>query len=395
MTPAQNNQLSRYQRSLLQPELKTSKTRVPGTFGSDTIPYHRSLVQTFTVNANGHFAVMFCHNEVVDSGSLQGTSWITNTAAAYDPSIAPASIACTPLDLRPLYNLTAATVKTSRLVSGAIAVTSLSTALNRTGTITAARIVESGDYIPGGTYAMSSAFLVPTLSSVASFTKKEFSVANGFGPLVCWIPCDMEDYQLQGINVLYGTRHGAKENVGWTIIIGQGLQASSTIRVEYWANFEVTPTTGGSLVGLESPGPFYNCVPQLQAEFLMKSSIYNKFLIRSFMASDQGGALPLSVNNIGKKKILLDDADEGEVVSKANKVRQSFIDAATDFIPYAGPVKKLYNMGSAAYEYLHRGPLNKKNPKNGNLRTQMKNAMDIANATRSLKKVTRKIKAKG
>jgi hypothetical protein len=206
--------------------------------------------------------------------------------ALYNPGAAAAPVGIVGISAGPIFNLTTNTAKAVRLVSAEIRLSSLATALNRTGTIYGAlRPTAATNFATGATAAV----LVPTVPSIQNVLHKIVSVVKGESLSVSFLPSDEDDLQFLSPNTPSSTRHINGDDVYEIVLIGQGLQASSAVKVDIYVNYEVIPLPETSLAGLETQPKFYKTIPALEIEEL--KAMYSNYIIKKEFASDIGSSI--------------------------------------------------------------------------------------------------------
>ena len=301
--------LSMYQRSLLNPP-EHLPVKIPGTWGRRSIIIHRFTSLTLTTNANGHLCLLLQPDHIVDSGATTSSSIYTTAASTYDPSTAATTATVRYWDNRPMYNLTAGTAKSCRLVSCSVRAYSLASGLNRTGTIYGALL----HTIPPDpfTYGADAGTTMPTIPTIQNSIMQRANVSNGEAIIVCKLPSDDDDLQFVAPNTSAVTRHPNGDDAYVMVVIAQGMQASSAIRFEVDVNFEVIPTPESTLAGLETPAPSTNSIPALEIGHL--KSYHQRDLVRIGPAYDNGMVIePERV----RKQI------KTTVASAANKIKEA------------------------------------------------------------------------
>jgi hypothetical protein len=316
--------LSHYQKSILQPAKHNVNAKIPGTWGRRSIPIHRYYTHTLPTNAAGHIGILMSPNVIFDSsGGNQSPYWATTAASAYNPGNAIVGVQAQGQEIKPIYNLTALTAKQARLVSLEIKMTSLSTALNRTGTIYGALYPTAAIGYINTLGGVTEGVLMPTVPTIQNLRMKSTSATNGEGVAVSYLPTDEDDLQFLAPNTSDTIRHPNSDDVNLIVIIGQGLQASSTVKIEIAANFEVIPVAESVLAGFETDGPSYPTVPAIEIQQIKQ--FYGDHLVRRISAYDHG--------NFG----YVDQHDGKESTMKETAL------AISESIPYVGPVIKAYN----------------------------------------------------
>jgi len=281
--------LNLYQQTLLMPSLRT-QVRVPGTWNRPTVAIHKYSSATYTVSSNGHFCYQSLPNNILDSSATASDVFYTNDGA-YDPA---GSVAARPgvfIDTRPYYSLTAGTARLVRLVAQSVSVTSLSTSLNRKGTIYGALLATQS--YPGQAFGPQSTGPA-TIPFIQHSWFKRANVFNGEGISVNYMPSDDDDFQFLPPNVPNSTRHAGGDDLYAIVIICQGLEAISQIRVDVHTHFEVIPTPDASLAGIEQCPPNLRSIPALDIGDI--KSYYIDYMIRIVNAYDNG-----SYNELGLK----------------------------------------------------------------------------------------------
>jgi hypothetical protein len=289
--------LSTYQYGLLHPSI-VNTLKTPATYGKRTIPVKKFWSITRNVNASGHILLHFMPGEILDSSATSAASIICNDAT-YNPSTASAIIACEFLDSRPLWNLTVNTGKQVRLVAMQISMTSLSTSLNRKGTIYGACLESQafGNQLYGS-LAVQGCAGIPTIQNGLF---KRANVSDGQGIAVCHIPSDDDDHTLLppvSAGSTGGTiiiRHPNADDFRGIVLIGQSLEASSSVRFDFHAHFEIVPTPEQSLSGFETTAFTDNVIPAVQIQDIMNN--HRDKIIRTISSFEGGTDNTLGVNN--------------------------------------------------------------------------------------------------
>lgn len=253
--------------SLLLPHERCN-VKIPGTFGRQSVTYHR-YYQKVDVLVGTDFCYMLSPNEVLTSAAINSSSYYasnTYIAGAASSVLIAGSAA---MDLKPLFNVTDATTTGSRLVSYSAKVTALTPTLTRTGTIQGAHYRGLGISATAfGNLCPAATFTIPT---IASLNPKVAMVADGQALCINYIPSDEDDFQFLGNNTNVRTRHVNNDDVVTLVIIGSGLTAATTIKLEIYANFEVIPSSEQSLSGLENYGSQPTSLPSFDVEHLVKN----------------------------------------------------------------------------------------------------------------------------
>jgi hypothetical protein len=115
---------------------------------------------------------------------------------------------------------------------------------------------------------------------------KVASVTNGEGVAVSYLPSDEDDLQFLAPGINDTTRHPNSDDVNVIVIIGQGLQATSSVKLEIHANYEIIPASESILAGLETEGSFYPTVPAVEIQELRQ--FYGDDIIRRVQAFSLG-----------------------------------------------------------------------------------------------------------
>lgn len=286
--------LSYYQKSILDPSNYNLNVKIPGTWGRKSIAMHRYFTTTVTTSATGDCCFQTSPNYINDLTFATSPMIYTNDAV-YSAGNTAVAVPGTALACSALWNLTANTAKQVRLVSAEYKMSSLSPSLSRTGTLYGALLpaVAIGGWAPG---VINTTF--PTVPSIQTVRYKRASVVNGESISVSYLPSDEDDMGFLAPNSFDNVRHPNGDDVFFPVIIGQGLAASSNVKIEIYVNYEVIPTPGSSLAGLETPGLMHDCV--ICNEIQQIKRYYDSQLIRIGRAYDVAisSGKPLENNNV-------------------------------------------------------------------------------------------------
>lgn len=236
-----------YYESLLYPEC-THNCRIPGQ-ADMTVTIKRKMTFTVNTNAAGAATVMWQPFFLADTATLESTAF-TNTDVLYDGFTAAFGVGAS---IYTSQNITPGAVSNYRLVSAAMHVVPQSSVLNQAGTIHAA-VVKRLVYnpLPAGGVAAATFLntLIPTIANTPFY--REASVSAQEGVRMVYLPNDLCLLEFQGINEGVSAEQ-PEEHVNTYIATIVGTAANSPFRVDLYQNFEVLPTTTGSiLTGLES-----------------------------------------------------------------------------------------------------------------------------------------------
>jgi hypothetical protein len=259
--------LNLYQQSVLLPDRKIP-ARVPGTFSRETVLFKRFTTQTYSTNASGHFCVYSFPSEVFDSSGLRSSYFVNTATSAYDPSTASVNVNAIVVDTRPFYNITTGTMKSSRVVSFCLKITSLSTALNRKGTMYGALYRTAS--VPSAVYTGAGACVLPTIPTIQNSNPIIARVGDGQGIKINYVPADDDDFQFMSPNTANDGRHPGADDVFALVVLGQGLEVNSQIKVEVNVNFEVVPAAESSLAGIEEMGYQPFSIPSQDIQHLLR-----------------------------------------------------------------------------------------------------------------------------
>ncbi len=98
--------LTQYQRTLLNPG-EQLPAKIPGTWGRRSIIIHRYTTYTVQANISGHTAFIVSPDHIIDSAAASSSSYSTDVASLYDPSVPSVNVNCNSWDNRAMFNLTA------------------------------------------------------------------------------------------------------------------------------------------------------------------------------------------------------------------------------------------------------------------------------------------------
>jgi hypothetical protein len=273
--------LSNYQLTVLKPYLHTP-AKIPGTGARASIIKHVFNSATYTTNAGGNLCIVSCPNHVVDSAATE-TTFAVITDSTYNGTFG-GTLTATNINTKSLFGINSGTAKAVRLVSQSIKIYSLSTALNRKGVIYGALVNNNPPTAQLYTDITAEAYAISDVQN--SNTLKRANVSNGEGVLLCYLPTDEDDFQFNAPNTTPAQRHTNGDDVFVAVMICQGLEASSQVRVEIDSNFEIIPVVSSTLAGLETPGDSRECVPILDIQHI---KVYHRTdLVRIIGAFDGG-----------------------------------------------------------------------------------------------------------
>jgi len=301
--------LNLYQLSLLLPHERVN-VKIPGTFGRQSVTYHRYFQRTDTVSAAGDLCYEFDMNEVLDSAATTASSFVVGTgytAAGNPVSVPGVSV----VDMRTLFNLTPGTVSQARVVSASIKLTSLSTALNRTGTIYCSPLKT----LPVNAQNIAGSFstVMATIASIQGNNPIMASVPDGEGVQINYIPSDEDDFQFLPANTTEKIRHTSGDDLFRSVIICQGLQSNSQVKLEIHCNFEVIPVPAQTLSGLENYGNQPVSIASHDIEHLVKFHFADLVkVIRAYPGSS------FSSESVNGEKQKIKDKDNDTLEKKIN-----------------------------------------------------------------------------
>jgi len=257
---------------------------------------HRFYSQTITTNSSGHFVFECCPNEVLDSVANKSCT-LYSADAAYNPASASSNVAGVTVDTRPWYNLTNGTARSVRLVAMSISATSLSTSLNRKGTMYGALLSERP--FASAAYGATTT-LYWTIPSIQNSWHKRANIFNGEGVCVNYLPSDEDDLAFLAPNTECQNRHTNNDDVYWMVIIGQSLEISSAVRIDVNLHYEIIPQPESSLAGIESTAPTQDTIPALDIAHI--KAYHTNDLIRVVNAYDNATENTLGVRDVNSNR---------------------------------------------------------------------------------------------
>jgi hypothetical protein len=191
----------------------------------------------------------------------------------------------------------------------------LSPSLNRTGTIYGCLY----HYVPYGSAAFGAhTALAPTETSIQNHIFIRANVSDGQGVIVNYLPSDEDDLQFLVPDTSFVTRHATGDDAYLIVILCQGLQASSQVKVEFDVNFELIPEPGQGLAGMETPALFDNAIPALEVAHIKAN--HREQICRITSAYDNG-----SLNMIGV------NLPQQLVIPQSNMFKNAFKDSVDSF----------------------------------------------------------------
>lgn len=269
--------LSVYQYGLLNPSIINS-IKTPATYGKRTIPLKKFWSITRNTNNSGNILLHFMPGEIMDS-TCDGAASIICNNVGYQPANATTALPVEYLDQRPLWNLTTNTAKQVRLVSLSATMTSLSTSLNRKGTIYGACLEAS--VLGTALFTSVANQNCVGIPAIQNGLFKRANVSDGQGICVAHIPSDDDDHSLLppmsasiAGTVQGGTmqvRHPNSEDFRGIVLIGQSLEVSSPVRFDFHAHYEIVPVPEQSLAGFETTAFADKVLPAIQIQEIMNN----------------------------------------------------------------------------------------------------------------------------
>jgi hypothetical protein len=251
-----NKNLTTYQKCLLFPE-RAFCARVPG-LADTTIALKRKVTLTLTANLLGAACVIWQPNYLVDN-SLTSSTCFTNLASntTYD-GVSTMGTAF-PSAVTTNWNITPNAVAQFRLVSSAMHIVPQSSVLNQAGTIHFTMQKLQQQPLTASGSAMTSLQNAQLMALYPNFQNTTYynaaSVSAMEGARVVWVPNDECLLEFVNTNTNLYSLDGGYQNINTLIGVVVGAPAGATFRVDLYCNFEVTPTTGSILTGLESVCP--------------------------------------------------------------------------------------------------------------------------------------------
>jgi len=243
-----------YQEALIYPELAHA-AKVPG-MADATICVKRHITIQVETNSIGCAAIAFQPNFLATKPINSAERVTTFTYAApegYDGQ-SQSSLPVGEYGRYLNYNISSGNgqglIESYRVVSASMTITPQSSILNQAGTIHAAPV--KVDYGPYGVVANTPAFIREAMF----FTQienspyyKSASVSAMEGARMIWLPNELS--QLNFIHPDVGDVNG-KEETNTLVGIIVGANARAPFRVDIYLNFEILPTVGTILMGMET-----------------------------------------------------------------------------------------------------------------------------------------------
>jgi len=234
-----------YKYSLLFPEFAYN-SKIPGE-ANPTVSIHRKIILRTTVNASGNACAIFYPNGLRENASTAFGLWFSNDVT-YTSTSNALTAALDPSIISNPFNIPVSTVKSWRVVSASIVARSVESALNIKGDIHISTVDCST--VALNATANADMLLYTTTQSISqqqAGTYVQAHVENKECARAIWLPHDKDDLIFTTIN---GTSPASEGNI--IPIIFSGLPASSAIEFEAFYNFEVTPSPGSILHGMET-----------------------------------------------------------------------------------------------------------------------------------------------
>lgn len=231
-----------YTDTLLQPQF-CKGVGVPGQLGAATIALHRHITVPVTTNAGGFIAVSFQPYSLHDINDVKSTLGLCN-GALYDGATNIAFIAQN-------YNMSlgGAQLDGFRLVSAEMQVHPQIALLNMNGTLYGA-VTHYDNVFP---VAPGSTLNYPSNNAIAANIENfEYNatanVSQQQGLRMIYTPADNHDFEFytSDSNPPAGT-----ERECTFIVVGAGFPATSKFNLEIYLNFELLPSVGSILQGME------------------------------------------------------------------------------------------------------------------------------------------------
>jgi len=235
---------SPYLDTLLHPE-HIHGARVPKQGGLLTVPLHRHITVSTTCSSLGALGVIFDPFFLHDNSDGNTTLWINNLNT-YDGTNGGTTNA-TAIAINQL--VPAGTVQGYRLVSASMHILPQSSLTTGTGRVYGALPAGSGFSASAvGANATISGLSVANVNS--SIMSAEACVQQLEAIRVCWLPYDIDSFEVLGINQTFNT-DGSTHPAYLLSAIVQGAASGAPFTIEIYQNFEVTTVPNSILIGME------------------------------------------------------------------------------------------------------------------------------------------------
>jgi len=242
-----------YLETLLYPE-QAFQAKIPG-LADPTVSIHRKVTYNLTTNALGAAGICLQPMYMCDNSTATSTFFV-NTNSTFDGVTTVGSAQA--LAITPGLAITAGAIKQWRLVSCSMHILPQASVLNQAGTIHGALAKVSQNSLTATGVAMANdgtMVLMPNYQNTPYYNCASVSAMEGLR--LVWVPND--ECYLEFLNInnnVNNAENGVNcPNSFVATIVGA---VSAAFRVDVYWNYEVIPTTGSILQGMESVCEYNN-----------------------------------------------------------------------------------------------------------------------------------------